>query len=110
MLETSELAILYHDWRSRYAERDQRMGELLKVVRGDLSAFDPDGEKVDSRSPNLIQVALEDTAESAALMPTIRVTPTEGTDAAKEIASKMEQIGVSYLDRSNVDLVIVDLL
>lgn len=110
MLETSELAILYHDWRSRYAERDQRMGELLKVVQGDLSAFDPDGEKVDSRSPNLIQVALEDTAESAALMPTIRVTPTDGTDAAKEIASKMEQIGVSYLDRSNVDLVIVDLL
>lgn len=108
MLSTQELSILYSDWRQRYAERDSRMGELYDIVTGDFSQFDPDGEQVESRSPNLIQVALEDTAEAAALMPTIRVTPPKGTDESKNTAAKMERVGVSYMETSHMDLVIPD--
>src|SRR5690606_39127948 len=53
-----------------------------------------------------IQVALEDTAEAAALLPTLRVTPKRSSDAQKRKASKMERIGASYLDAASPEVLI----
>lgn len=106
MLQLQELPSLYSDWRQRQEDRDFRIARMDKVVRGDSTVFDPDEEAVDIRSPNMIQVALEDTAEAASTMPTVKVKP-RGTGArARERASMMEKIGVSYLEASSWDRLI----
>lgn len=106
MVRLEDLPVLFSSWRARYVDRDNRMGLLDQIVRGDFSSFDPDEEQIDSRSPNLIQVALEDTAEAAALIPTLRVIPQRSSEKAKRKASKMERIGASYLDASQQDVLI----
>jgi hypothetical protein len=82
------------------------METIDRVVRGDFDVFDPDEESVDSRSPNLIQVALEDTAESASLVPTVRVQPERPNQQSKKTARTMEQVAVSYMDINKMDLLI----
>jgi hypothetical protein len=106
VIDLSQLPTLYSAWRSRYQDRDNRMGLIDQIVRGDFSSFDPDEERVESRSPNMIQVALEDTAEAAALIPTLRVIPGRTTEKAKRQASKMERVGASYLDACQQDVLI----
>ena len=105
-LEIDRLAAMYASWRSRQFDRDVRMETIDRVVRGDFDVFDPDEEGIDSRSPNLIQVALEDTAESASLVPTVRVQPDRPNQQAKKTARTMEQIAVSYMDVNKIDLLI----
>ena len=61
-LEINRLSSMYAAWRSRFTERDVRMETIDRIVRGEFAIFDPDEEKVTSRSPNLVQVAIEDTA------------------------------------------------
>ncbi len=82
------------------------METIDRVVAGEFDVFDPDEEKVGSRSPNLIQVAIEDTAEAAALVPTVRVQPDKPTKTAKAVARGMEQIAVNYMDLNSVDMLI----
>ncbi len=106
MLDINNLPNMYASWRSRHYDRDVRMETIDRVVRGDFDIFDPDEEGVDSRSPNLIQVALEDTAESASLIPTVRVQPDRPTQAAKKTAALMEKIAVSYMDVNNMDMLV----
>jgi len=106
MLDINLLPNMYASWRSRHYDRDVRMETIDRVVRGDFDIFDPDEEGVDSRSPNLIQVALEDTAESASLVPTVRVQPDRPTQGAKKTAALMEQIAVSYMDVNAMDMLI----
>ena len=106
MLELDRLSAMYAHWRSRHYDRDVRMETMDRVVRGDFDIFDPDEEGVDSRSPNLIQVALEDTAESASLVPTVRVQPEKSTKASKATARTMEQVAVSYMDINAMDMLI----
>tara|TARA_B100000287_G_scaffold303643_2_gene286810 strand:- start:10413 stop:12203 length:1791 start_codon:yes stop_codon:yes gene_type:complete len=106
MLEIDRLAAMYASWRSRQYDRDVRMETIDRVVRGDFDVFDPDEESVDSRSPNLIQVALEDTAESASLVPTVRVQPERPNQQSKKTARTMEQVAVSYMDINKMDLLI----
>src|SRR5690606_25464005 len=52
-------------------------------------------------SPNLIQVALEDTAEAAAsYVPTVRVDASKTSKQAKESAAVMERLGAHYMAKS----------
>jgi hypothetical protein len=101
-----ELPRIYSNWRNRYAERDERMSTIDAVVQGEYAQVDPEEDAVESRSPNLIQVALEDTAEAASMLPTIRVSPARPGPAAKKQASQMEQIAAGYFDISKMDLLI----
>lgn len=105
-LEINRLSSMYAAWRSRFTERDVRMETIDRVVRGEFDIFDPDEEKVTSRSPNLVQVAIEDTAEAASLVPTIRVQPEGSTVTAKKVARTMEQIAVNYMDLNQIDMLI----
>jgi len=86
MLEIDKLPGMYSAWRQRYTERDLRIDVIDRTVRGDFDEFDPDEENVTARSPNMIQVALEDTAEAASVIPTIRVQPSKATQTAKKTA------------------------
>jgi hypothetical protein len=106
MLADKEIVPYYLALRNRYAERDQRMDEMDAVVRGDFEQTDPSLEKIVSRSPNLIQVALEDTAEAASLMPSIRVVPHKSTPTAKRMAASMERIGSGYFDAAGMELLV----
>ena len=106
MISLEELPNTWVQWRSRHAERDQRFDVLDRVVRGDISVFDPDDEELTNASPNLVQVALEDTAEAAALLPTVRVDPFTPGERHTRTADKMEQIGQGYLEASKLDLFI----
>ena len=108
-LSTPEGALsnLYGQYRGRWSDRDTRHTLITRVVRGDWTAVGPDDESLENRSPNLIQVALEDTSEAASLLPSVRVKPSEGTPAAKKKAGIMEQIGASYLERSEIALLTI---
>lgn len=106
MLEIDKLPAMYSAWRTRYEERDLRCDIIDRTVKGDFDEFDPDEENVTVRSPNLIQVALEDTAEAASVIPTIRVQPSKATQASKRVATRMERIATSYMQANGVDLLI----
>ncbi len=106
MLDLDRLSGMYSAWRTRYTDRDTRMETIDRVVQGDFDIFDPDEESVDSKSPNLIQVALEDTAESASLVPTVRVQADKMSKSAKATAQRMEQVAVGYLGANKIDLLI----
>ena len=106
MLDIQELPNLWVQWRSRWSDRDTRIDRIDRVVRGDLSVFDPDDEQIDSSSPNLVQVALEDTAEAASLLPTVRVDPVSPSQTNKKQADEMERIAQSYLEASKIDLLV----
>jgi hypothetical protein len=106
MLDIQQLPDMYLNWRQRYSEWDSRKALMDGVVRGDIEVFDPDEESVANRSPNMVQIAMEDTAESASLVPTLRVQPMKDGPRAKDKAARMEQIGANYLQRNDVDLLI----
>lgn len=106
-MSEDRFSVLWQRYSERWQGRDDRMDTIDKVVRGDWTVFGPDDEAAENRSPNLIQVALEDTAEAASLVPSVRVMPSKTTQQAKARASKMEQIGSSYLDASEIDLLTI---
>jgi hypothetical protein len=109
MLLVEEVPQLFAAWKQRQSDRDDRIDTMAAIMRGDFSSvFDPDEENFDNRSPNLIQVAAEDTAEAASAVPTIRVAPAKNSDLQKRRASAMERIGVSYLDAANVELLVTE--
>lgn len=105
-LPTEHLPYIYDSWRARQVERDERHDLIDRIVRGDFEVFDPDEEKLDVYSPNLIQVALEDTAEAASLVPSVRARPTKPGPRAKAVAHKMEKIAAGYMDANEVDMLI----
>src|SRR5215207_93746 len=96
----------YVTWRARYAERDIRQENIASAVKGEFGALDPDGEAIEQRSLNWIQVGAEDTAEASALMPTLRVVPSSAGPKARDRAARMERIGAGYMDISRMDLLI----
>jgi hypothetical protein len=85
------------------------MEAIDSVVRGEWGVFNPDDseEELTSRSPNLIQVALEDTAEASAALPVVRVQASGVDPDDKTRAEKMEMLGASYLDSSEFDLMVI---
>lgn len=106
MLAEKDIPALFCAFRERYNDRDGRMTLLDSVVAGDWNVLDPDSEKLTSRSPNLVQVALEDTAEAAGLMPTVRVSPRRPTQRLKDMAARMERIAAGYWDFSQMELLV----
>lgn len=107
-LTTEEMHLVqtYQAFRDKYRERDDRMAMIDSVVAGDWTVVDPDNDKLISRSPNLIQVALEDTAEAAGIPPTTRVVPYKNTAAAKKVAGAMERIAAGYFQFSQMQMLI----
>lgn len=105
-LSESEIVPLYNALKGRFRERDQRMEQVARVIRGDFAVLDPNGEPIESKSPNLIQVALEDTAEAAGTLPTLRVSPAKAGTTARNRAARMERIGIGYLDHSHSELLL----
>jgi len=103
-ISLNEIPALYTAFRTRWSGRDDRTIIMDSVVAGEWSNIGPDDEELVNRSPNLIQVGIEDTAEAASTIPTIRVTPSAGSDPAKSKAEKMELMAASYLDRSQYEL------
>ena len=105
-IDVADLPVIYANWRTRWSERDDRIAEIDLVVSGDYEVYDPDERTVENRSPNLIQVALEDTAEAASLVPTVRITPNKPTKSSRQTAAGMEKIATTYLEVSRIELLI----
>jgi hypothetical protein len=91
----------------RHRNRDERMEIIEKAVAGDFGLIDEDGDDIDNKSPNLIQVALEDTAEAASVVPTVRVVPPKVDKASKKQAAAMERIATGYLQITSPELFLV---
>lgn len=106
-ITVEDIPSFYLALRARWKDRDERMQIMDDVVKGNWSIVDPDDDEVTSRSPNMIQVALEDTAEAASYQPTIRVKPSGAGPTAKKKASAMEELGTSYLDVSRMKLLTI---
>jgi hypothetical protein len=104
MIQVEEIPALFNAFRQRWQDRDERVILTDQVVAGDLSVLGPDDEALINRSPNMIQVGIEDTAEAASMLPTVRIVPSGVTDTAKKKSEKMERIAASYLDRSQFEL------
>ena len=107
MLDIDYLPSLYAEFVDRWTDRSERMQTMLHAVNGDWSTIGPDDEDLENRSPNLIQVALEDTAEAASLIPTVRVSPSGITKKARESASEMERMAISYMESSQVEILTI---
>jgi hypothetical protein len=95
---------------ARWEERDERMALMDDVVSGDWGAIGLDDEVLENRSPNLIQVGLEDTAEAASLKPTVRVIPSGPSQRKKDQAALMERAAMAYMDRSQYELLSIKTL
>lgn len=96
----------FADWKARYSDRALRHWIMDEVLAGNIDVIDPDGEDLTNRSPNLIQVALEDTSEAAALLPSVRAVPTKMGERPKEQARKMEKAGSAMLEANGIELYI----
>lgn len=106
MLDIARLPGIYETFKTRYRDRDERMEDIDAVVRGEWDTVDPDEDPVKARSPNLIQVALEDTSEVAGSLPTVRVIPRRPTASGKKKAASMEKLSAGYFDFSQMDLMV----
>lgn len=106
MRSAQQIARDYSDWKARYADRMMRHYIIDEVMKGNIDVVDPDEEEIENRSPNLIQIAAEDTAEAASLVPTVRARPTKTGERAKKKAREMEQAGAAMLQANNVELYI----
>jgi hypothetical protein len=106
MFDVVHLPALYDSWRERQLARDERHDIIDRVVAGEFEIYDPDEERLAVSSPNMIQVALEDTAEASSLVPTVRAQPTKDGPQAKHVAQKMERISAGYMEANEIDLLI----
>jgi hypothetical protein len=108
-LDILELPSKFNAYEERWRDRNERMDLMTRVVKGDWQNIPslPDNEEAENRSPNMIQVALEDTAEAAALIPTVRVGASKKTQEAIKRAAAMEQMAVAYLDASQIELLTI---
>lgn len=109
-VDTDRIPSLFKAFQQRWTERDTRMSLMNSVVKGEWTAVGPDDEALENRSPNLVQVALEDTAESASLIPSVRMIPSNGTDSAKKRAEAMERLAASYMDLSQMPMLTIESL
>jgi hypothetical protein len=99
----------YLHFRSRWEERNSRMIDVTNAVNGVWTDVDdPQDRAIKDRSPNMVAVALEDTAESSSLVPTVRVTPSDPADQSSiDRAREMERYAVSYMDTSSFELLAI---
>jgi hypothetical protein len=102
VIAVEDIPHVWATYRGRYAERDARIDRIDDVLAGRWSVLDKDDTPITSRSPNLVQVALEDTAEAAAVVPNVRVVPWRDRPRAKAAAEVMEKAAVGYLEASHL--------
>ena len=107
MIDLELLPAKYVSFKSRWEGRNTRMDEIVDAVNGIWDVDGPDDDQIENRSPNFIQVALEDTAEAASLIPSIRVTPSTPEDGAKDRVIAMERMAVSYFDASQIEILTI---
>lgn len=107
MIDIDLLPVKVTNLQERWRERNARIDLIKEAVNGDWDAVDPNDDELENRSPNLIQVALEDTAESAAMIPTIRVGPSGPDQEDRDRADAMERIGMSYMDQAQKELLTI---
>jgi hypothetical protein len=105
-LELRDFPIVWSNWRQRYRDRDERWDKVTKVVAGEYDVYDPDEQELLQASPNFIETAIGDTAESGSLMPSVRVTPHSDGPRIVAKAQKMERIAMSLMQSWGADLVI----
>ena len=104
-LKPEYFSAVWSRYHERWRERNERMERIERATRGQWDILMPDDSTIEeSASPNLILSALEDTAEAASLVPSLRVKPSKTTPEAKKIAEGMEKIGTSYLEGSEIEL------
>ncbi len=106
-IKLEDLPSKYTSFRTRWEERNARMQIMLEAVNGDWDVDGPDDDSIANRSPNMIQIALEDTAESSSLVPTVRVGPSGPDDEAKHRAVAMERMAMSYMSASQFELLTI---
>lgn len=108
MLTETELLQLYQAFRDDFVSsgRETRYDTMIDVLNREWGLKDAIGDPLDPASPNLIGTALEDTAEAASVMPTIRVRPPKVDAKSKATAALMEQIAMGYFDVSQMELMI----
>jgi hypothetical protein len=107
MFDIAHLPSLYAEFVDRWTDRNDRMQTMLNAVTGHWSTIGPDDEDIENRSPNLIQVALEDTAEAASLIPTVRVAPSGITKKARDQSAEMERMAISFMEASQVEVLTI---
>lgn len=107
MIDIDDVPMLWAAYRARWQDRDNRMDIMTSVLKGDWTAADPNGDAIENRSPNMIQVGIEDTAESASLIPSVRVDPSSPSSTNQKKAAAMERMALSYLDISGFELLIL---
>ncbi len=103
-IDVQELPSKFLSFRTRWEDRNFRMKVILEAVNGNWAVDDAGDDAIENRSPNMIQIALEDTAEASSILPTIRVHPSGPSSKAKSNASAMERMGMSYMDVSKDEL------
>jgi hypothetical protein len=106
-VQLEHLPQIYLALRERWQERNERMDLMRSAVAGDWDETGPDDDELEVRSPNLVQVALEDTAEAASMLPSVRVGPAGTSDEDLDKASAMEQFAQSYMDGSQAGLLTI---
>lgn len=104
MIQLDLIPSKFISFRDRWSERNTRMETILDAVNGDWDVDDDDDEAIENRSPNMIQIALEDTAEASSIVPTVRVGPSGSADKAKKDAAAMERMGIAYMDAAQIEL------
>lgn len=104
-LDVDKLPAMMIALQDRWSARDERMEIMERAVSGEFGLTDEHGDTVDNKSPNMIQVALEDTAEAASIVPSVRVQPSQPDMKAQ--AAAMERMGTAYLDFSQIELLTI---
>jgi hypothetical protein len=104
LIDVEHLPAKFVSFRSRWQERNDRMSAIVNAVNGIWDVDGPDDEQITNRSPNFVQVALEDTAETASLIPSVRVTPSGPSPEDRDRAAAMERMAAAYLDVSQIHL------
>ena len=105
MIDIDDVPGMLVAFTERWRERDERMEIIDAAVKGEFGLTDEFGDTVENKSPNIVQVALEDTAEAASLVPSVRVQPSKAS--LKEQAFAMERMGTAYLDLSQIELLTI---
>lgn len=107
MIDLDLLPSKYISFRDRWSERNERMQIILEAMNGDWDVDGPDDDSIQNRSPNMIQIANEDTAEASSLIPTVRVGPSGPEQEAKDNAVAMERMAMAYMDASQIELLTI---
>jgi hypothetical protein len=104
-LSISAVADRVEALRTRFAERDQRMGDVLAIRKGNLTAVAGDYFPEGMEQPmiaNFIDVAARDLAELLAPLPSFNCSTASSADKEKEFADRRTMIANHYIEYCNL--------